>query len=63
MPIYEYQCRKCKEKVERIQKVNDPAPDCPRQSGSEADHEMVKLVSVGNFELRGGGWAKDGYSG
>lgn len=59
MPIYEYRCPKCSHEFEVLhRKVNAPPPKCP-----ECGHEPVeKLVSVTNFELKGGGWANDGYS-
>jgi len=59
MPIYEYKCPKCETEIEHLQRMTDKPPKCP-----ECGHEpMTKLVSVTNFELKGGGWASDGYSG
>lgn len=53
MPIYEYQCKACNEKVEILQKLSDePVKECP------ACHKrkLVKLVSAAGFRLKGGGW-------
>jgi putative FmdB family regulatory protein len=60
MPIYEYKCGYCGQKEEVIQKVNEIAPllcsHC-RTTGS-----LIKEVSFGSFQLKGGGWYKDLYS-
>lgn len=53
MPIYEYQCKACNEKVEILQKLSDaPVKECP------ACHkrQLIKLVSAAGFRLKGGGW-------
>lgn len=59
MPIYEYKCPACEHKFEELRKHDDPRPAvCPTCA-----KEAVRLISLPNFELKGGGWAKDGYSG
>ena len=53
MPIYEYQCTACGQKLEKLQKIKDALlKDCP------ACHEsaLSKLVSVATFRLKGKGW-------
>ena len=58
MPIYEYSCQKCRKHHEVIQKMNDkPLSKCPDCSG-----KLVKNLSLSGFQLKGGGWYKDGYS-
>lgn len=58
MPIYEYECQACGQRVEKLQKVGDPPPrKCPACKGS-----LKKLISQTSFHLKGGGWYKDGYS-
>ncbi len=53
MPIYEYQCRACDHRLEKLQKISDaPLSDCPA-CGKPA---LVKLISAAAFRLRGGGW-------
>ena len=53
MPIYEYQCEACSEKLEALQKISDaPLVDCPT-CGEPA---LKKLVSAAAFRLKGGGW-------
>lgn len=60
MPIYEYVCEKCGEKLELIQKVGDEAPEaCPK---CKTKGEMKKAVTSSAFHLKGGGWYKDLYS-
>lgn len=58
MPQYEYECQTCGHKFEVMAKVDDPDPRCP-----ECSSEDVKRVPSRNtFQLKGGGWASDGYS-
>ena len=58
MPIYEYECQKCKKSVEIMQSMSEkPVTTCPDCSG-----EMKKLISSSSFQLKGGGWYADGYS-
>jgi len=53
MPIYEYQCRECDHRLEKLQKISDaPLTDCPACSRPA----LVKLVSAAGFRLKGGGW-------
>ena len=56
MPIYNYECKKCGRKYESLQKMDTKTIKC----GCGEDTE--KVPSLTNFQLRGGGWAKDGYS-
>jgi putative FmdB family regulatory protein len=53
MPIYEYQCRECGHKLEKLQRISDaPLRDCPK---CEAPG-LRRLVSAAGFRLKGGGW-------
>jgi len=53
MPIYEYQCRECSHRLEKLQKMSDaPLTLCP-ECGKAA---LSKLVSAAGFRLKGGGW-------
>lgn len=58
MPTYEYQCKKCKKTFEEFQKISDLPVDKCIYCGGEAK----RLVSGGNFALKGRGWYKDSYS-
>jgi len=56
MPTYEYECPKCGH-FERFQSINDdPLKRCPT-----CRRKVEKLISGGNFHLKGGGWYSDGY--
>ncbi len=53
MPIYEYECKACGQRLEKLQKISAaPLTDCP---ACEAP-ELVRLVSAAGFRLAGGGW-------
>jgi len=57
MPLYAYRCLSCQKAHEVIQKFSDPAlKKCPHCGGS-----LEKEISRTSFQLKGGGWYKDGY--
>ncbi|MDR2945529.1 MAG: zinc ribbon domain-containing protein [Candidatus Adiutrix sp.] len=59
MPIYEYQCEKCGETTEVLQKFSDaPLSVCPGCGG-----HMDKLMSMNSFQLKGSGWYVTDYAG
>jgi putative FmdB family regulatory protein len=52
MPVYEYQCKKCTERFEVMQKINDaPLSECSSCGG-----ELKKLITNTSFVLKGSGW-------
>lgn len=58
MPIYEYECLSCGNKLEVIQKLNDsPLETCPQCSG-----RLHKLISQSSFILKGNGWYVTDYA-
>jgi len=58
MPIYEYECEKCRNIHEIMQKMSDkPLTRCPHCSG-----KLHKLVSQSAFHLKGSGWYATDYS-
>jgi putative FmdB family regulatory protein len=58
MPIYEYECIEKKHRFEELQKISDrPLTTCKVCGG-----KVKKLISATAFQLKGGGWYKDGYS-
>jgi len=58
MPIYEYQCQKCGEIEEALQKFSDkPLTKCKHCSG-----KLHKLVSQSSFHLKGSGWYVTDYA-
>lgn len=59
MPIYRYRCPQCGASREIMAKMSDPAPSCV-ECGAPS---MVKAVARTAFQLKGGGWYAQGYSG
>jgi putative FmdB family regulatory protein len=58
MPLYEYECVNCKERVEIIQRLNDPpSPHCPK-----CDADMRKLISSPAIQFKGSGFYKTDYT-
>ena len=58
MPIYEYECRKCKAHVEILQKVTDkPLTKCRKCGG-----RMEKQWSSAGFQFKGSGWYVTDYA-
>ena len=57
MPVYEFACLECKRIQERIQKYEDPEPNCDL-----CDQRTIRIISASTFILKGGGWYKDGYT-
>ena len=57
MPMYEYQCEKCKKVEEHLQSYDDPAPSCKKCK----NQQMTRLISRTSFSLKGEGWYKDHY--
>ena len=52
MPLYEYQCRKCKHRFERIQKFSDPIlKTCPECGGT-----VDQLLSAPAVHFKGSGF-------
>ena len=52
MPLFEYQCKKCEQITEVLQKADDPKPAC-ESCGSKS---TFKVMSNTSFILKGGGW-------
>ena len=58
MPLYEYACQKCGERLEVIQKLSDPPyTHCPKCSG-----ELRKLISSPAIQFKGSGFYKTDYA-
>ncbi len=59
MPLYEYQCKKCKHKFEKIQKFSDrPIKKCPECGGP-----VDKIQHAPNVQFKGSGWYVTDYGG
>ena len=58
MPLYEYECTKCGEIEEVLQKFSDnPQTKCRHCSG-----KLHKLISQSSFHLKGTGWYVTDYA-
>ena len=59
MPIYEFECRKCKAHLEVFQKMSDKPPVKCRKCGGR----LEKLVSASAIQFKGSGWYVTDYAG
>ena len=58
MPIYGYECKKCKRQFEVTQGINDkPLTSCLYCFG-----KLRRLIQRTAFILKGSGWSQDNYS-
>jgi len=58
MPIYEYQCQKCRKLHEVMQKMTEkPLTKCPDCGG-----KLKKMISNSSFVLKGTGWYATDYA-
>ena len=52
MPLYEYQCKKCHHRFEKIQKFSDPhVKKCPKCRGP-----IEQVISAPAVQFKGSGW-------
>jgi putative FmdB family regulatory protein len=59
MPIYEYECAKCKSRVEVFQKMTDKPPTKCKKCGGR----LEKQVSASAIQFKGSGWYVTDYAG
>ena len=58
MPLYEYQCKKCHHRFERIQKFSDPhVKKCPDCGGP-----VEQVLSAPAVQFKGSGWYVTDYA-
>ena len=58
MPLYEYECKKCHHRFERIQKFSDPhIKKCPDCGGA-----VELVVSAPAVQFKGSGWYVTDYA-
>jgi putative FmdB family regulatory protein len=58
MPLYEYQCKKCGHRFERIQQFSDaPVKKCPECGG-----KVEQLISAPTVQFKGSGWYVTDYA-
>jgi putative FmdB family regulatory protein len=60
MPLYEYKCEECETVSEFRMKMSDPHPEACPECGAGS---LRKLISQTAFQLKGGGWYNEGYTG
>ena len=59
MPLYEYQCKKCKHRFEKIQKFSDKLiKKCPECGG-----RVEQTISAPAVQFKGSGWYVTDYAG
>jgi putative FmdB family regulatory protein len=52
MPLYEYECKKCHHRFEKIQKFSDPhVKKCPKCGGP-----IEQVISAPAVQFKGSGW-------
>ena len=59
MPIYEYECQKCKSHTELFQKMSDKPPVRCRKCGGR----LEKQFSASAIQFKGSGWYVTDYAG
>ena len=57
MPLYEYQCERCRRRLEVIQSFSAK----PLRKCEECGGKLAKLISRSGFVLKGSGWYKSDY--
>ena len=58
MPLYEYECKKCGHRFERIQKFSDPmVKKCPECGG-----KVEQMISAPAVQFKGSGWYVTDYA-
>lgn len=58
MPIYEFECCRCKIIIEKQCSMDEPnKPSCPECNG-----RTKKIMSQTSFSLKGDCWHRDGYT-
>ena len=58
MPIYEYECKKCKAHMEVFQKVSDKPPSKCRNCGGK----LERKISAPAIQFKGSGWYVTDYA-
>ena len=58
MPIYEYECKKCKAHIELFQKLSDKPPTKCRKCGGR----LEKVFSAPAIQFKGSGWYVTDYA-
>ncbi len=58
MPLYEYECKQCRERLEKIQSFSAPHETvCPKCGG-----ELERVISAPAIQFKGAGWYVNDYA-
>jgi putative FmdB family regulatory protein len=58
MPLYEYECKQCHERLEKIQSFSAPHETiCPKCGG-----ELERVISAPAIQFKGAGWYVNDYA-
>lgn len=58
MPLYEYECRQCHQRLEKIQSFSAPHEKvCPKCGG-----ELERVISAPAIQFKGAGWYVNDYA-
>ena len=57
MPLYEFECEKCRHRFERIQSVSAPDPKCPK-----CESKVERLIHAPAVQFKGSGWYATDYA-
>ena len=58
MPLYEYECKKCGKRMEKIRKFSDPPLTVCEKCGGE----LEQLISSPAIQFKGAGWYVTDYA-
>jgi putative FmdB family regulatory protein len=58
LPLYEYKCRKCGARIEKIQKFSDP----PLSKCGTCGGKLERLLSSPAIQFKGSGWYVTDYA-
>ena len=59
MPLYEYQCKACHHRFEKIQKFSDPLVTACPECGED---EVEQMISAPAVQFKGSGWYVTDYA-
>ena len=57
MPLYEFECKKCHHRFEKIQSVSAPDPKCPK-----CKSKVERLLHAPAVQFKGSGWYATDYA-
>ena len=61
MPLYDFKCEKC-DYIEEVLTSSTGSSEIILTSPECEEEAMKRLVGLSSFQLKAGGWYKDGYT-